>query len=115
MTLVANGQNNAADSIRTAVTHVSLHTAQPNASGSSEVSGGTYARQAETSAASSGGVIDFAATDLAFTLMPAVTVTHFGLWSASTAGTFYGWGTCTNRTLLAGDTYNLTDATLTVT
>jgi hypothetical protein len=39
--------------------------------------------------------------------MPAATITHVGLWDASTAGNFLMGGTTTNRTLGAGDTYTI--------
>lgn len=70
--------------------YVSLHTADPGLTGTSEVTGGSYARQAVTFSAPSNGVTANSGA-LTFTSMPAVTVSHVGLWDASTAGNFvYG-------------------------
>lgn len=79
--------NSMADHLGTLVTHVSLHTADPGTSGTSEDTAG---RQAVTWTAAATG--DIAATaDLVFTGGTASgPVTHVGFWSASTAGTFYG-------------------------
>ena len=75
----------------TAITpYVSLHTADPGLTGASEVSGGSYSRTAVTfSAASSGATSNTGA--VTFTSMPAVTVTHVGIWDAASGGNFlYG-------------------------
>ncbi len=73
----------------------SLHTADPGTTGASEVTGGSYARQAITFAAASGGS---KASNLAtsFTGMPAESggTPYLGLWTAATAGT-YLWGGAT--------------------
>lgn len=88
-----------------AANRASLHTGDPGENGTAnEVVGGSYARQPISWGAASGGVVSpSAAVD--FNGMPAVTVTHFGVWTA--AGEFRGGGTCTNRTLLSGDTYRI--------
>lgn len=69
---------------------VSLHTADPGATGTSEVTGGTpaYARKAVTWAAASAG--SMSASNAPVFDVPAATITHLGYWSAATAGTFYG-------------------------
>lgn len=70
--------------------YVSLHTADPGATGADEVAGGSYARvQAAFSAAASGAVSNSGNID--HTGMPAATVTHAGLWDASSGGNFL-WG-----------------------
>ena len=63
---------------------VSLHTADPGATGLNEVAGGSYARQTATfgTAASGGSIANTAA--LNFAGMPTATVTHVGIWSTST-------------------------------
>ncbi|GGV34273.1 hypothetical protein GCM10010182_67710 [Actinomadura cremea] len=71
--------------------YVSLHTADPGTDGSSEVTGGSYARQAATWAAASGGEKDSSA-EVVFNIPSGTTITHVGLWSASTSGTFRGGG-----------------------
>lgn len=72
----------------------SLHTADPTSVGDFEVAGGlpAYARKAVAWSVSSSGAIDTTATEL-FDVPAGTTVTHWGLWSAPTAGTFYGSGT----------------------
>lgn len=64
--------------------YVSLHTANPGTTGASE---GTAARVSASWGTSSNGVTTVTVT---FPSAPAATYTHFGLFSASTAGTFYG-------------------------
>jgi hypothetical protein len=78
-------------SLASLATHASLHTADPGTTGASEVAGGSYARVPITWSAASGGSKTLTA---AVTLqVPAgTTVTHFGLWSAISAGTFRGGG-----------------------
>lgn len=67
--------------------YLSLHSADPGTTGASELSGGTYARQALVFGAASGGVV---ANNAAITSPNAgsVSVTYVGVWSASTAGTY---------------------------
>lgn len=73
-------------------TWISLHTADPGTTGTSEATGGSpaYARKQTTwtGGASDGSVPGSqVAIDVA-----AGTYTHFGIWSASSAGTFVGSG-----------------------
>ena len=91
-----------------AANRFSLHTGDPGETGANEVVGGSYARVAGTWAAASAGAASPAAP-VDFPGMPAVTVTHFGVWTA--AGVFVGGGATTNRALLAGDTYRLNTTT----
>lgn len=70
-------------------THASLHTADPGTTGTSEVTGGSpaYARVAITwTAGSSDGI--YTTNTLTFNLPASTAVTHIGLWSASTGGSF---------------------------
>lgn len=69
----------------------SLHTATPGQTGASEVTGGTYGRQSLQFAAAANGV-ELSNNAQNWTLMPACTVTYFGVWSASTSGTYSGGG-----------------------
>ncbi len=69
-------------------THASLHTADPGTTGTSEVTGGSpaYARIALTwTAGGSDGIYTTSAT---FNLPASTAVTHVGLWSALTGGSF---------------------------
>ena len=68
---------------------VSLHTATPGTTGASEVTGGTYARVAVTWTASTGGSAASNSGALSINLPASTTATHFGIWSASTGGTYY--------------------------
>ncbi len=66
---------------------VSLHTATTSTTGASEATGGGYARQAcSWNAASAGSKTNSSA--LTFTTSGSTANTHFGTWTASTAGTF---------------------------
>lgn len=74
------------------ITFASLHNGDPSTTGANELTGGSpaYARKAVSWAGVSSGQI---ATNAAMTFdVPASsTVYHLGLWSAVTAGTFYGY------------------------
>lgn len=73
--------------------YLSLHTATPGTTGASEVTGGSYARQAIVFGSASAG--SQSSTDAqSFTGMPAESggVPYFGVWSASTSGTYLGGG-----------------------
>lgn len=69
-------------------TWISLHTADPGTTGTSEATGGSpaYARKQTTW---TGGASDGSVPGSQVTFdAPAGTYTHMGVWSASTAGTF---------------------------
>ena len=84
--------------------YLSLHTADPGKTGASEVTGGSYARQAVTFGTFATGQASNTAK-IDFTSMPAATVTHIGIWDASTAGTFHQSGALTaSVTVTAGNT-----------
>lgn len=98
----------AVDTEAARITWLSLHTADPGATGTSEVTGGSpaYARKqttwgaADASGVSTGSQVTFD--------VPAVTITHVGFWSASTAGTFRGSIDITNEVYAAQGTYLFT-------
>jgi hypothetical protein len=95
--------------------YVSLHTGDPGETGTSEATGGSYARQAitfGTISAKSGAN----SADINFTSMPAATLTHIGLWSAATGCTFWWGGSlAASKTVNAGDTFKLAAGAVTVT
>lgn len=76
------------------VLYLSLHTADPGETGASEVGDATYARQLCTTAfgaptagdGTTTAAIEYPAATTGFT------ATHYGLWSAVSAGTFYHGG-----------------------
>lgn len=77
--------------------YVSLHTATPGTTGASEVTGGSpaYARVAVTWNSPSGGSVTNS-NALTINLPASTTATHFGIWSAVTAGTYYLGGALTS-------------------
>lgn len=78
--------------------YISLHTADPGSTGTSEATGGSYARQQTTWAAGgSDGVIT--GSEVTFASIPAGTYTHAGVWSAASGGTFRGSATLSSVTL----------------
>lgn len=95
--------------------YVSLHTSDPGTDGSNEVTGGSYARQsAAFDSAASGATANSA--EISFTDMPAATVTHIGIWDASTAGNFWWGGALTaSKTTTSGDTFKISAGNLDVT
>jgi hypothetical protein len=78
-------------SVGNPITHLSLHSAIPNASGSGEITGGSpaYARKSVTWGTAISGVLP--QTGSAVFDVPAGTVVAVGLWSSVTAGTFLGY------------------------
>ena len=68
--------------------YVSLHTASPSTTGVNEVAGGTYARVAVTWNSPSGGAVTNS-NSLTINVPASTTVTHVGIWSALTTGTYY--------------------------
>ena len=95
------------DAAGTAIGYCSLHTAYPSTTGANEATGGSpaYARKAKTWNAAASGAMDDSNTCVFD--VDAGTYRWVGFWSASTAGTFYGYaplgGYASNRyTFVAG-------------
>lgn len=102
-------------SLVVAQAYLSLHTADPGLTGTSEVAGGSYARQAITMGTVTAGSVANTVL-IAFDGMPAATVTHVGVWSASTAGNFlYGKNVTSSKTYGAGDRAEVAIGALTAT
>ncbi len=95
--------------------YVSLHTADPGEAGASEVVGGSYAReQAPFDAAAAGATSNSGNID--FISMPAVTITHIGIWDALNGGNFLWGGSATvEKALALLDTYRIPTGDLDVT
>lgn len=100
-----------------ATVYVGLYTAAPtDAGGGTEVSGGSYARQAATFAAASGGscasnaVINFPVASAGWGAVIA-----FGVFDAVAAGNLLYWGTVTSTTINSGDQFQIPSGQLTVT
>lgn len=96
--------------------YLALHTANPGDAGSSEVTGGSYARAAlSLAAAASRSMSNNALVD--FVSMPACTVTHVSLWSAASGGTLLWYSLSIGASIVcaAGDTCRMPISALTFT
>ena len=115
MPLNATALNIAANAVSGVAGFVSLHTADPTATGLNEVTGGApaYARQAITWTGAAAGNAD-SSNQPVFDVPAGTTITHVGFWSASTAGTFYGSADITDEVFAGQGTYTLTDADITL-
>jgi hypothetical protein len=99
--------------------YVGLYTAAPtDAGGGTEVSGGSYARvnanalfgSASGTSMANDGAVTFPAATASWG-----TVTHFGVFDASSAGNLLYWGALTtSKTIGSGDTASFAVGTLTV-
>ena len=99
--------------VSTGWSYISLHTGDPGTTGANEVSGSGYARAAVTwNAAASGSRTNSNA--IAITIPASTTVTYFGIWSASTAGTYYIGGLLTPSVTSGGSGASVTFARTTV-
>lgn len=98
--------------------YISLHTADPGDTGASEANYTSYARVVATTkfpGASSGS----SANDVVITFPTSTggsnTVTHVGIWDASTAGNWLGGGALSaSKTIASGDTASFATSALTV-
>lgn len=86
--------------------HVSLHDADPGASGTNELSGGSYARVAATFDAASSGARELNA-DVDVTAPAGSTVAYVGYWTALSGGTFLGADPVTSEAFAAEGTYRV--------
>jgi hypothetical protein len=107
------------DALGVAADFVSLHSADPGATGTSEITGGTpaYARKAHTWAAAgspTGGNMDNSNAPV-FDVPGSTTVAFVGMWTDATAGTFYGSFDVTDEVFGGQGTYTLTDADISIT
>ena len=88
---------------------IQLHIGDPGAAGTANLTAGPEPRKDVTAvfaAAASGAVTSD--TLVSWTNVASTEdYTHWSLWSASTAGTFYWSGTITANSVTAGDTFNL--------
>ena len=113
--LVDAGKNLLLDGFAGGVSFVSLHTADPSTDGSSEVSGGSYTREAVSWASAASGSVSTNAS-VVFDVPGSTTITHLGYWSASTSGTFYGSRSLdTNQTFATAGTYTIATGNITET
>jgi hypothetical protein len=116
MPLSNAGKHVMLDELATVAVYASLHTGDPSTTGANEATGGSpaYARKAITWNAASGGGLD--SSNAPVFDVPAGTYSHWGLWSASSGGTFYGGGSLSASEVFAAQgTYTLSDADVTLT
>lgn len=101
-----------------AAVYVALFTTDPTDAGSgTEVSGGSYARQAATFGAPSNGASTTSA-DISFPQATGSwgTVTHFGVYDASSTGNLLYHGALTaSKTIETGDIFKIASGSLTIT
>lgn len=100
--------------------YVGLTTSTPtDSAGGTEVSGGSYARvdsKGKWGTPASGSVANNAAITFPTATADWGTVTHFELWTASTAGTRLAWGSLgTSKAVQTGDTPSFASGALTIT
>lgn len=96
--------------------YLALFTSNPGESGSgSEVTGGSYARQTITFGAASGGV-SASSNSQTFTSLPTATITHLGIYDASSGGNLLYYGSfSTSITVSSGDNITIDSGDITVT
>lgn len=106
----------------TALAHVyvGLCTSTPtDATGGTEVSGGSYARvesKSKWATPSAGSVATNAVVDFGTATGSWGTITHFELWDASTSGNRLGWGSLTaSKTVGSGDSASCASGSLVMT
>lgn len=109
MALNDTAKNLMLDQLGTVAVYVSAHTADPGTTGTNEVTGGSYARKSITWAAAATANLNSSNAPV-FDIPAGNTITHIGLWSAVTAGTFYGSFDITDEAFAADGTYTLSDA-----
>lgn len=101
-----------------AAVYVALFTTDPTDAGSgTEVSGGSYARQEATFGAPSNGASTTSA-DISFPQATGSwgTVTHFGVYDASSTGNLLYHGALTaSKTIETGDIFKIASGSLTIT
>jgi hypothetical protein len=94
------------DELRSVALYLALHDDPPGDSGDNEVTGGSYARQACTWNSAASGESTLVANET-FSVPAGTTVKHVGLWSASSAGTFYGYMDVTDEAFAGDGTYTV--------
>jgi hypothetical protein len=87
--------------------YISLHTGDPGSTGTLEVTGGTYARVSTNWAAPASSAVTGSSVTL--NVPSGTTITHWGLWSASSGGSFlYGGTLPAPESFGSNGTYSLT-------
>ena len=97
--------------------YVSLHTANPDEDASgAEVSGGGYVRQAGSFTVSGNTATTDAAIEYPTATADYGTVTHVGIWDASSAGNMLAYAALTaSKTISSGDVFRIPTGDLDIT
>jgi hypothetical protein len=116
MALNTTALNLMLEELATVAVFASLHTDVVGSGSGNEVTGGSpaYARKAITWNAASSGNLDNNANPV-FDVPAGTTIRRVGLFSASTAGTYYGDADITDETFGAQGTYTLSDFDVSIT
>lgn len=113
--LNASGKNALLAGLTSQATYVSLHTADPSTTGTSEVTGGNpaYARKSITWGSPSNGSVA-SGSNVVFDVPGSTTITHLGYWTAATNGTFLGSRALdASQTFATQGTYTISSGNLT--
>ncbi|MGZ4516704.1 MAG: phage tail fiber protein [Mycobacteriaceae bacterium] len=113
--LVNASRNTMLDAFGSAYGFVSLHTADPGTTGTSEVTGGSpaYARKAVTWAAAATSSKS-SSSQVVFDVPGSTTIAYLGYWTAATGGTFGGSRPLdVNQTFATQGTYTMAAGSIT--
>lgn len=101
--------------VKAGTPYLALYTTNPTAGDSgTELTGGSYARQAITFGAITAGAIKNTAT-ITFTGLNAATITHWGIKSAATGGTLRIYGTLSSTAVVVtGDQVQFPISSITI-
>jgi hypothetical protein len=116
MALNSTALNLMLEELATVAVFASLHTDTVGSGSGNEVTGGSpaYARKAITWNAAASGNLDNNANPV-FDVPAGTTIRRVGLFSASTAGTYYGDADITDEVFAAQGTYTLSDFDISIT
>jgi hypothetical protein len=107
MAYAVNARNAALDGVAALGAYISMHTANPGATGASEVVGGSYARIQTTFGASANG--QKTGSQVTLSIPTGTTITHWGMWTASGGGSFIcGGALSASAVYVSPGTYNFT-------
>lgn len=94
----------------TSTPFVKLHIGDPGSAGTANAAGNTTRQALSVGAAAIVSNVATVTSDAGMTwtsVSTSETYTHFSIWTASSAGTFLGSGTCTANAVTAGDTFSV--------
>lgn len=92
-------KHTALDAVGAAASWISAHSADPGKTGASEIAGVARVQTTWGAAAAEQKV----GSQVALDIPGGATVTHLGVWSAATAGTFYTGDDASNQETFGGD------------